>query len=74
MAAQQLVTHCTHPILLTKAISLNESYEAACISHLVANASGIHNTLAEIVWMPQSLRAQELGALNLRLEFLLGKA
>ena len=75
VAAAQLLTHVKFPILLTKAISLNESYEAACISRLVAiYASGLHNTLAEIVWMPQSLRAQELGALNLRLEFLLGKA
>ena len=29
-------THCTEPILLTRALSLNESYEAACICRLVA--------------------------------------
>ena len=75
MARQELETHCTDPILLTRALSLNESYEAACICRLVAvHASGRPGTLADMVWMPQSLRSQALDYLNLRLDFLLGKA
>ena len=34
VAAGELVTQVKFPVLLTKAISLNESYEAACISRL----------------------------------------
>ena len=75
MAGDEFERHCTDPILLTRALSLNESYEAACICRLVAvYASGQPNTLADMVWMPQSLRSQALDDLNLRLEFLLGKA
>ena len=75
VARDELETHCTDPILLTRALSLNESYEAACICRLVTvHASGRPGTLADMVWMPQSLRSQALDYLNLRLDFLLGKA
>ena len=36
VARDELETHCTDPILLTRALSLNESYEAACICRIVA--------------------------------------
>ena len=50
VAWDKLETHCTDPILLTRALSLNESYEAACICRLVAvHASGRPGTLADMV-------------------------
>ena len=36
-------TDCTDPILLTRALSLNESYEAACICRLVAGHAKCHS-------------------------------
>ena len=39
----ELETHCTDTILLTRALSLNESYEAACICRLVAVHAKCHS-------------------------------
>ena len=74
-AREELVRHCTDPILLTCALTLNESYEAVTICRLVAiHCSGRPGTLADLVWIPMSLRTRTLAALRLRLEFLMGKA
>ena len=74
-ARDKLVTHCTDLILLTCALTLNESSKAVTICRLVdIHCSGRPGTLADLVWIPMSLRTQTLAALRLRLEFLVGKA
>ena len=57
------------------ALTLNESYEAVTICRLVAiHGSGRPGILADLVWIPLSLRNQTLAELRLRFDFLLGKA
>ena len=71
----QLLAHCSHPQLLTRALTLPESYEALAICRLVAvHGSGRPGTLANLVWIPLSLRTATLANLKLRLQFLEGKA
>ena len=71
----ELLTHCTHPLLLTKAHTVTKSYEALAICRLVAvHGSGRPGTLANLVWIPLSLRSATLADLKLRLQFLEGKA
>ena len=75
IAHSELVTHIEHPVLLTKAITLSEGYEAACISRLLAiHKARLFNELVEIVWMTQSLRTKIKGELTMRFDFLLAKA
>ena len=70
-AWDELGTHCTDPILLTRALTLNESYEVVTICRLVAiHGSRRPGTLADLVWVPMSLRTSTLAELRLRLEFL----
>ena len=74
-ARAELLTHCSHPQLLTRALTLPESYEALAICCLVAvHGSGRPGTLANLVWIPLSLRTATLANLKLRLQFLEGKA
>ena len=74
-AVTELLMHCTHQLLHTKALTVSESYEAVAICRLVAvHGSGRPGTLANLVWIPLSLRSATLADLNLRLQFLEGKA
>ena len=74
-ARDELGRHCTDLILLMHALTLNESYEAVTICRLVAiHGSGRPGILADLVWIPLSLRNQTLAELRLRFDFLLGKA
>ena len=74
-AVSELLTHCSHQSLLTKALTVQESYEAVAICRLVAvHGSGLPGTLAKLVWIPMSLRSATLPDLKARLQFLVGKA
>ena len=56
-------------------LTLPESYEALAICRLVAlHGSRRPGTLADLVWIPMSLRTATLADLRLRLQFLVGKA
>ena len=74
-AVSELLTHCTHQLLLTKALTVQESYEAVAICRLVAvHSSGLPGTLAKLVWIPMRLRSATLPDLKAWLQFLVGKA
>ena len=75
LAVAELQTHCTHQLLLSKALTVSESYEAVAICRLVAlHSRNQLSALIKLVWIPQSLRSASLPELQARLQFLLGKA
>ena len=75
LAVAELRTHCTHQSLLTKALTVTESYEAVAVCRLVAlHSKNQVASLVKLVWIPQSLRSAFLAELQARLQFLSGKA
>ena len=77
IAVGKLLEHCPHPSLLSKALTVTESYEAATICRVIGLLQSGEEGVAELVklsWIPQSIKGATLSELRARERFLLGKA
>ena len=77
LAVGELLQQCPHPSLLTKALTVMESYEAAAVCRVIGLLQSGEvgwAALVKLSWIPQSIKGATLSELKARERFLLGKA